>query len=157
MKQGSFIQRRLIDPMRALLWKGVTPEMIAWSLAAGFVVGMLPVLGSGTVMCTIVAVFFRLNLPAIQLANWASYPLQLALLLPYYRAGELLFGATNVDWGLRDFVEMFRADFWGTTRLAWTTIWHGTIVWLISGAILMPILYIIFSSLLRRVQRFRHA
>ncbi|HVT35395.1 MAG TPA: DUF2062 domain-containing protein, partial [Nevskiaceae bacterium] len=38
----------------------------------------------------------RLNQPIIQAVNYLAYPLQLLLLLPFYRAGETLFGQPHL-------------------------------------------------------------
>ena len=61
----SFSYRRLVRPILRLLRQGVTPEKIALSLALGAVLGVFPVLGSTTALCTLAAITLRLNLPAI--------------------------------------------------------------------------------------------
>jgi hypothetical protein len=66
---------------------GLSPETIALILALGLVLGIFPVFGCPTLLCVLAAVMFRLNLPAIQLVNQLSSPLQLALLIPLGRAG----------------------------------------------------------------------
>jgi uncharacterized protein (DUF2062 family) len=63
----SFLYRRLVRPILELLRQGVTPGKIALSLALGVVLGVFPVLGSTTALCTLAAITLRLNLPAIQL------------------------------------------------------------------------------------------
>src|SRR3954467_6597463 len=89
---GRFLRRRLIDPVIDLLRQGVTPEKIALSLAFGLGIGIFPVLGISTVLCTVVALALRLNLPAIQLVNYLASPLQLALIIPFVRVGEHVLG-----------------------------------------------------------------
>ncbi len=95
-RQSSCVGRscaaRLIEPVLDLLRQGVTPEKIALSLAFGLGIGIFPVLGVSTVLCTVVAIVFRLNLPAIQLVNYLASPLQLALIIPFVRVGEHLLG-----------------------------------------------------------------
>jgi hypothetical protein len=50
------------------------------------------VVGIPTVLCAGVALaLLRLNLPAIQAANYAAMPLQLALIVPFVRLGGWLF------------------------------------------------------------------
>jgi uncharacterized protein (DUF2062 family) len=93
---SGFLRRRLWEPLLAQLTTGVTPGRLALALALGGVVGILPVLGATTLACALVAAALRLNQPAIQVANYAAYPLQLALLIPFFQAGARLFGQPPV-------------------------------------------------------------
>ncbi len=72
------------------LWlnQGVSPRRLAVTLALGFAVGCIPVVGIPTVLCAGIALALRLNLPAIQVANYAAMPLQLALIVPFVRFGR---------------------------------------------------------------------
>jgi hypothetical protein len=56
-------------------------------LSVGLVIGVFPIAGCPTVFCLLAAAGLRLNLPALQVLNNVSSPLQLALLLPLARAG----------------------------------------------------------------------
>jgi uncharacterized protein (DUF2062 family) len=89
-------QRRVVAPIVAQLKQGITPRQVALTLSLGGVLGIFPILGATTVLCAIAAVWLRLNQPLIQLVNYLVYPLQLLLLIPFYRAGERLFGAEPV-------------------------------------------------------------
>lgn len=73
----------------AVLWlgQGISPQRLAVTLALGFAVGCIPVIGIPTVLCAGLALALRLNLPAIQAANYAAMPLQLALIVPFVRLG----------------------------------------------------------------------
>jgi len=81
---------------RAAGWlrQGVTPRRLALTLALGCAIGCIPVVGIPTLVCAGVALALRLNLPAIQAANYAVMPLQLALILPFVRLGGWLVSAT---------------------------------------------------------------
>jgi uncharacterized protein (DUF2062 family) len=92
----SWWQRRVLGPIVLQLRHGITPEKIALTLALGAVLGIFPILGSTTLLCAAAGVWLRLNQPLIQLVNYLVYPLQLLLLIPFYRAGERLFGAEPV-------------------------------------------------------------
>lgn len=110
---GSFWQRRVRDPILAQLTQGVTPQKIALTLALGGVLGIFPILGASTLLCAAAAFALRLNQPIIQLLNYLMYPLQVLLLIPFYRAGEALFGATPVPIAdVADLVRRFGAGPW---------------------------------------------
>ena len=72
-----------------MLWlrQGVSPRRLALTLALGFAIGCIPVVGLPTLVCAAVALALRLNVPAIQAANYVAMPLQLALIVPFVRLG----------------------------------------------------------------------
>lgn len=74
----------------AVLWlrQGVSPRRLALTLALGFAIGCIPVVGVPTLLCAALALALRLNQPAIQAANYAAMPLQLALIVPFVRMGS---------------------------------------------------------------------
>jgi uncharacterized protein (DUF2062 family) len=72
------------------LFEGISPRRLALTLALGFVLGCLPLVGIPTGLCVVIAVAFRLNLAAIQAANYAAMPFQLALIVPFARLGGRL-------------------------------------------------------------------
>lgn len=73
----------------AWLRQGISPPRLALTLALGFAIGCFPVMGIPTALCALLAVAFRLNLPAIQAANYVVMPLQVALIVPFVRLGRL--------------------------------------------------------------------
>ena len=150
MKQ-SFFYRRLVSPIIDLLRQGITPEKIALSLAIGICVGVFPVLGSTTTLCAIAAIVFRLNLPAIQLVNYLVYPLQLALLIPFIRFGELLFRTPHVSLSLTIIFESIKRSAWQTTKAYWTVGWHAMIAWCLVGPLAIWMLYLVLTPFLRRL------
>ena len=75
----NWIYRRGVLPILALLRMGTTPRSLAWSIAAGALIGINPVIGSTTLLCLAVTFRFRLNVVATQIANHAMFPLELAL------------------------------------------------------------------------------
>lgn len=150
MKQ-SFFYRKLVLPIIDLLRQGITPEKIALSLAIGICLGVFPVIGSTTILCTLAAIVFRLNLPAIQLVNYFVYPLQLALLIPFIRFGEVLFRAPHVSLSLTIVFESIKHSAWQTTKTYWTSGWHAMIAWCLVGPLAIWILYLILAPTLRRL------
>jgi uncharacterized protein (DUF2062 family) len=72
------------------LLQGISPRRLALTLALGFAIGCIPVVGIPTLVCAVIAVALRLNLPVIQAANYLVMPLQLALIVPFVRLGRWL-------------------------------------------------------------------
>lgn len=77
--------------MAGWLRQGIEPQTLAFTLALGFAVGAMPVLGVATPLCVVLAWALRLNPAAIQAANYAAYPVQLAMMLPFVHLGGWLF------------------------------------------------------------------
>lgn len=77
------------------LWlsQGATPRRLALTLSLGFAIGCLPVIGIPTLLCATLALALRLNLPAIQAANYLAMPFQLLLIVPFVRFGGWLTSA----------------------------------------------------------------
>ncbi len=77
----------------AWLRQGISPQRLALTLALGFAIGCIPVVGIPTVLCAAIALALRLNLPAIQAANYLVMPLQVMLIVPFVRLGGFLFSS----------------------------------------------------------------
>jgi uncharacterized protein (DUF2062 family) len=152
VKEG-FFRGRIARPIVELLRQGATPEKMALSLALGVALGMFPVLGTTTALCALVAFVWRLNLAAIQVVNYFVYPLQIALLVPFFRAGEKLFGAPHLPLSVPQIYAMVHASFWGAMRMLSTTIWHAAVVWCLVAPVFVGLAYVILVPLLRRVVR----
>ena len=75
--------------------QGISPRRLALTLALGFAIGCIPVIGVPTALCLVVALSLRLNVPAIQAANYAAMPLQVALIFPFLRLGSWMFASNH--------------------------------------------------------------
>jgi uncharacterized protein (DUF2062 family) len=152
-EREGFFRRKIIRPILDLLKQGVTPEKIALSVALGAALGVFPALGWSTTLCAIAAIVLRLNLPAIQIANYFVYPAQLALLVPFFRWGERLFRAPHFPISVPQILGLFHSGAWIAIKLLWTTIWHAMVVWGMMAPVFIGLLYVILAPLLRRAMR----
>jgi hypothetical protein len=154
MAQGdsvkSWLQRRLVRPVIALLLQGITPEKVALSLVFGVMLGIFPVLGSTTLLCAVAALVFRLNLPAIQLVNYLVYPLQLAFVVPFMRLGARLFGHNPIVLSLEQMLALFRADAGKAFHLLWLVGLQAVGAWFLIVPPLAVALYLVLARVLRR-------
>ena len=151
MKQG-FFYHRLVLPILNLLRQGITPEKIALSIAFGIALGVFPVIGATTLLCTLAAVALRLNLPAIQLVNYFVYPLQIALLLPFIRFGEFLFRVREpMPFSITQILQMIATSIPNAVSTLWTATMHAIGAWLLVGPLSVLILYSLLAPMLRRL------
>src|SRR3984957_15177704 len=144
------IHRKLLQPFVELLKQGVTPEKIAMTIALGISIGVIPVIGSTTMLCTLAAVTLRLNLPAIMLVNGLVYPMQLTLIVPFLRAGAWLFHVEGPKLTVVEIFNLIRANVWHATVILWVSTMHALVVWLIAASIVSSVAYLLILLLLRR-------
>jgi uncharacterized protein (DUF2062 family) len=148
-----WFRQRILTPILELLRQGVTPEKIALSLAFGLGLGIIPVLGVSTLLCTGVALTLRLNLPAIQLVNYLASPLQLALIIPFVRLGEHLLGSPPQPLTLAAGFALLGDGVLNAIVTLWDAIVHAALAWLVVGPVLIFVLYRIFKPLLTHAAR----
>jgi uncharacterized protein (DUF2062 family) len=134
-----------------LLRRGASPERLAWSIAAGLLIGINPLLGSTTVLCLAAALVFRLNIAASQLGNHIVYPLQLALVIPFLRLGSALFHTEPMPLSPHTLLESARTHPVDLIRQLWRWESHALIVWVALSAVLIPAFAIAMTPLLRRL------
>jgi uncharacterized protein (DUF2062 family) len=150
LQPRSFWKRRVVAPIVAQLKQGITPEKIALTLALGGVLGIFPILGSSTALCAIAAIWLRLNQPIIQLVNYFVYPLQILLLLPFYRAGETLFGQPHVPiFSVVELVDRFRASPWQFLLDYGMVGLYGITVWCLLAPPAIALAYVLLRAPLR--------
>ncbi|HYA16077.1 MAG TPA: DUF2062 domain-containing protein [Bryobacteraceae bacterium] len=151
------IRRRVITPVLDLLRQGVTPEKIAAAIAIGCVLGIFPVMGSTTLLCTLASVGLGLNLPLIQLVNCIVYPVQLILLIPMLEWGQRLFGAPPLAITLPRVFEMIRSSVWHTVATLGTATARAIVVWTLVSLVAAPAIYFVLVPVLRVLARRRRA
>lgn len=145
------LQKRVVQPILALLTQGITPEKIAMSVVFGVALGIFPVLGSTTLLCALAAVVFGLNLPATQIVNYFVYPLQLLLIVPFMRLGARIFSGATVGGSLTQMLEMFRADRWHALKALWVVAMQAVGAWSLAVPPLGVVAYLILVWVLRKV------
>jgi hypothetical protein len=148
-----WFRQRVSGPLLGLLRQGLSPSGLAWSLAVGLGLGISPLFGTSTALCVGAGLLFRLNQPAMQVANYLAYPLQVALLLPFIRLGERLFGAPHLPLSLPAIQAALKADAWGALHLFWTSFWHAGVAWLLLTPLPVALLAFALTPLFRRASK----
>lgn len=150
----SWWQRRVVAPIVAQLKQGITPRKVALTLALGGVLGIFPILGATTLLCAIAGIWLRLNQPIIQLVNYLVYPVQIALLIPFYRAGERLFGAEPVPIAdVAGLVARFGEGPWQFVLDYGLVGLYGIAVWLLVAPVLAALAYVLLKPALESLSR----
>ena len=139
---------KLIRLITELMSQGLTPHKIALTVALGVMLGVIPVVGSSTLLCAIAAVAFSINLPLIQVVNYLVYPLQLLLLIPFIQAGQWLFHRPPLPFSLTQLTALLRLKLWHALAMLWEYILHGLFAWLILGGMAALIIYLVLRPTL---------
>lgn len=134
-----------------LLKQGISPEKISASIAWGIALGIFPLPGTTTMLCTIAALSLRLNLIVIQLVNWLVYPLQLALIVPFFLMGAALFGTESLAIDAQEIMILVKADLIQAFELLGAVIFHGVLAWLITSPFLLLAFMYFLPPVLRRI------
>ena len=141
--------RAMRSKVESWLSQGISPERLALTLALGFAIGCLPMIGIPTALCLLLALGLRLNLPAIQAANYAAMPLQVALIFPFLRLGQWMFsfgshGAFNANMMAHG----------SPLKLIWAS---GSLAgqalgaWFVTAIPMVALMTLVLTTLLRRV------
>jgi uncharacterized protein (DUF2062 family) len=146
----NLLRRTLVDPIVSLLSQGITPRHIALSLAFGIVLGIFPVLGTTTVLCTVAALAWRLNMVAIHTVHFAIMPVQLLLIIPFVRLGEHIVKAPPQPLSMDAGMALIAASVMHAIVVLWDAIVHAMLGWLAIGPIAIYLLYRVLRPLLER-------
>ncbi|MBK9517559.1 MAG: DUF2062 domain-containing protein [Anaeromyxobacter sp.] len=142
---------RVLEPLKAQLTQGVSPVRLAVALALGLTLGTFPVLGTTTALCALAALGLRLNQPAIQVANYLAYPLQLAAYLPLFAAGAALFGAPPVTFTLAGIQAELAADLPATVaRYAGANL-RAVVAWALAAPAAFGLAFLALRPILARL------
>ncbi len=130
---GAWMAAKVRDPLVRELKQGASPEDLATSVATGAAIGVLPLLGSTTVLCALAGKVFRLNHVALQLTNYLLYPAQIALLVPFVRLGEWIYRAEAMPLDPSTVITEFSAGPGAfLAKFAWAGV-HGVSAWALTA------------------------
>jgi uncharacterized protein (DUF2062 family) len=133
------------------LKQGLSPEKLALCVALGSVIGVFPAIGTTTLLCAFAAWLLRLNQPAIQTVNYVVYPLQFALLIPFYRLGEWLFRVPKLEITARGVKTLIHSGVFNAIHVLWDTTPRAIVAWMLVAPFAIALLYVALVPLFRRL------
>ena len=143
--------RRFVLPILALLRMGATPRKLAWSIAAGLLIGINPLLGTTTLISLAAAFVFRLNIVASQTANHLAWLLEIVLVIPFIRLGARAFRTAPMPLSPHLFMQAARAHPINLIRQLWLWEWHALVVWAAISVVLAPVIVAVLTPVLERL------
>ena len=128
---NAWLQQKIVAPLLALLRQGTSPARLAVCVALGIVIGNIPLLGVSSIICALIALTFRLNLPAIQLVQAVMAPSQVLLIIPFTRLGEKLLRAPPQPISLNAALSLMKQGPTPAVRGLFDVILHAGFAWLV--------------------------
>ncbi|WP_263353598.1 DUF2062 domain-containing protein [Acidicapsa acidisoli] len=156
LQSGSPLSRRFEAAQEKILeWLqcGLAPRQLAFTLALGFAIGCIPLLGVTTAICALLAMMLRLNMPAIQAANWVAMPLQVVLLIPFLRLGHWLFRGESVAFNPAQLLLQIEAAPWHSLVQMSGLFGHAVVAWMITAGPALALFTILLTPLMHRISR----
>ena len=153
-----FWQRRVRDPLVALIVQGLTPDRIALMLAVGSVCSLFPFLGFTSLLNLAVGWWLGLNQPLLQALNPLLGPVQLAMIVVYVRGGEWIWQVQDGRFSLGAMLRTFREASLGEflERFGWAGV-HAATAWALTSPLLLAAVYFFTRPALRRLASKRPA
>lgn len=143
----NWLNRRLLGPLLALLRQGISPRRLALCVAIAIVVGNIPILGVSTILCTFIALIFRLNFPAIQLVQAAMAPTQVLLIIPFVRLGEWIVRVPPQVISIKAALALMSQGVWQAMVVLRDAMFHAGLAW----ALIAPCAIYLFHRMLTPV------
>ncbi len=145
-----WIKKKVLVPVSDALKNGVSQKRLALSMTLGITLGLIPFYGVSTLLVTAVALSLRLDFIVMQAVHYAVYPIQIALFIPFFKAGNYFLPFNSIDFTLKEYVAQFKNDFWLALNELWKVNLSAIIVWLVISIPLSYILYRVFIYFIRR-------
>lgn len=137
--------------MRNLLTQGMTPRKLAATITLGTVVGIVPAFGVSSAIGTVLAARLRLNIAATVLVGYLVHPLQLLLMIPFFRMGIMVFGLSELRLTLGEMIALFKADWLEALNMLWVANLAGLSVWALLAVPMGGVLYLLLLPLFKRM------
>lgn len=102
------------DKITALLRQGLTPKELTQSIIVSGLISIIPVLGVSTFMITTISLKSKLNLPVMIALSYLMWPLQILMIIPFIRVGEIIFSVTPNHHTVDEIISSFQNSFFKT-------------------------------------------
>lgn len=147
--------KKVKDTLKSQLTQGASPEKLAQSLSAGFLIGCFPLLGFTTGLAAVIGMTFRLNHIVVQTANYLMYPVQIILIPVYIKVVSLLVDVGDVPIRPDLIIEAFRQD-WIVFLKSYALIGlYAVILWLVVSSVLFFLLQKLFLPTIQKLNKLR--
>lgn len=130
--------------------KDISPASLARNLTIGILISISPFIGLTTATLALAAGLFRLNFPFILALSYVVYPLQLLLVVPFIRLGEIILNKDHMGMTLSSIKALFDEGFVFALKELWQANICGFTSWFILS---IPIGFGMYALLVQFFQK----
>ncbi|XP_057973037.1 uncharacterized protein LOC131161349 [Malania oleifera] len=140
---GPWFHKKIVDPLVQILSRGAEPKQLAFSAALGITLGVFPICGVTVFLCgmAIAVLGSRCHSPTAMLANFIATPIELSLVVPFLRFGEVLSGGAHFPLTSDVLKKVLTGQ---ASREVLLSIVHALLGWLVAAPFILALLYILF-------------
>lgn len=96
--------------------QGLTASEVSKAMIVSLLFTVFPVFGVTTILLTLTAIKFKLNLPVMVIISYAATPLQFMFFLPFIHIGETIFNMHHTLLTVEEIKNAFDFSFWKTIQ-----------------------------------------
>ncbi|PSS19361.1 UPF0259 membrane protein like [Actinidia chinensis var. chinensis] len=140
---GPWFHTKILDPLLQILRRGAEPKQLAFSAALGISLGIFPICGVTVFLCGLaIAVLGSLcHPPTVMLTNIIATPIELGLVVPFLRLGEVISGGPHFPLTSDALKKVF------TGQASWEvlqSILHALLGWMVAAPFILVTLHVLF-------------
>ncbi|XP_077249690.1 uncharacterized protein LOC143889395 [Tasmannia lanceolata] len=139
----TWVNKKIIDPLVQILRRGAEPKQLAFSAALGITLGVFPICGVTVFLCALaIALLGHLcHAPSVMLANFVATPIELSLVVPFLRFGELISGGPHFPLNSDALKKVVTGQ---ASREVLLSFVHALLGWLVAAPFILGVLYVVF-------------
>ncbi|CAL1351995.1 unnamed protein product [Linum trigynum] len=139
---GAWFSKRVVDPLHQILRRGMEPKQLAFSAALGFTLGVFPICGVTALLCgmAIALLGSRCHAPTVMLANLIATPIELSLVVPFLRFGEVIIGGPHFPLTSDALKKVLTGE---ASHEVVQSVLHALLGWLVAAPAILGALFVI--------------
>ncbi|XP_057453897.1 uncharacterized protein LOC130745583 [Lotus japonicus] len=137
-----WFHRKITDPLLSIIRRGAEPNQLAFSAALGITFGVFPICGVTVFLCAMAIALLGsyCHAPTVMLANFVATPIELSLVVPFLRFGEVISGGPHFPLTSDALKKVFTGQ---ASREVLLSVAHALLGWLVASPFILGTLYIV--------------
>ncbi|XP_031476822.1 uncharacterized protein LOC116248268 [Nymphaea colorata] len=147
-----WIKVKIVDPFFQIVRRGAEPKQLAFSAALGITLGVFPICGVTVFLCGMAIALLGnvCHAPTLMLANFVATPIELSLVVPFLRFGEVVTGGPHFPLTTDALRKVLTGE---ASRDVLISIYHALLGWFIAAPVILAVLYVLFFPCFRYLIR----
>ncbi|OVA05793.1 hypothetical protein BVC80_1385g5 [Macleaya cordata] len=138
-----WLNEKIVEPLLQILRRGAEPNQLAFSAALGVTLGVFPICGVTVFLCGIAIALLgsHCHSPCLMLANFIATPIELSLVIPFLRFGEIISGGAHFPLTPDALKKVLSGQ---ASHEVLLSIANALLGWIIAAPFIMAALYVAF-------------